>query len=82
MLYELVFKPQALKDLKVIPNGIAGIIVSKAEIMRHDLRGDVKRLKNFFPKYRLRVGTYRELFEVEVGRLVIYRVLHRRMSYD
>ena len=43
------------------------------------LSGDVKKLTNFTPEFRLRVGTYRVLFEVEEGdRVIVYRVLHRR----
>ena len=47
-----------------------------------NLSGDVKRLTNFTPEYRLRVGDYRVLFEVEeTGRVVVYRVRHRREAY-
>jgi mRNA interferase RelE/StbE len=46
------------------------------------LAGDVKRLTNFTPEYRLRVGNYRVLFEVEQDRIVIYRVKHRREAYE
>jgi mRNA interferase RelE/StbE len=45
------------------------------------LSGDVKRLTNFTPEYRLRVGEYRVLFETAGARVVIYRILHRREAY-
>jgi len=41
----------------------------------------VKHLTNFTPEYRLRVGNYRILFEVEAGKVVIYRVKHRKEVY-
>ncbi|MCZ8027632.1 MAG: type II toxin-antitoxin system RelE/ParE family toxin [Microcystis sp. M53603_WE2] len=47
-----------------------------------NLQGDVKQLKNFTPNYRLRVGNYRILFEVEEITLVIYRVKHRQNIYN
>jgi len=43
--------------------------------------GDVKRLTNFTPEYRLRVGDYRVLFEIEDGTIIVYRVRHRREAY-
>jgi mRNA interferase RelE/StbE len=49
--------------------------------MKNDLVGDVKRLTSFTPEYRLRVGDYRVLFEVESNRVVVYRVLHRQEAY-
>jgi mRNA interferase RelE/StbE len=46
------------------------------------LSGDVKRLTNFTPEYRLRVGQYRVLFEVEnENEVVVYRIVHRREAY-
>ena len=45
-------------------------------------RGDVNKLTNFTPEYRLRVGDYLILFEVEQQTIVIYRVRHRKESYS
>jgi mRNA interferase RelE/StbE len=42
---------------------------------------NLKRLTNFEPAYRLRVGDYRVLFDVVEETIVIGRVLHRRESY-
>jgi mRNA interferase RelE/StbE len=44
--------------------------------------GDVKKLADFTPEYRLRVGDYRVLFEVEESKVVIYRILHRKDAYS
>jgi mRNA interferase RelE/StbE len=47
-----------------------------------NLTGDVKRLTNFTPEYRLRVGDYRVLFEIEeANHVVVYCVRHRRDAY-
>jgi mRNA interferase RelE/StbE len=82
LIYEIEFKPQALKDLRAIDKGEARRIIEKIKVMENDLAGDVKRLTNFTPEYRLRVGSYRVLFEVEGGKVVIYRVRHRRDAYS
>ena len=42
----------------------------------------MKRLTNYTPEYRLRVGDYRVLFEIEEDALVIYRVKHRKDAYS
>ena len=55
--------------------------MAKIEALGNDLAGDVKTLTNFTEEYRLRVGNYRVLFEVEGGKVVIYRVLHRKDAY-
>jgi mRNA interferase RelE/StbE len=82
LIYEIEFKPHALKDLRAIDKGEAHRIIEKIKVMENDLAGDVKRLTNFTPEYRLRVGNYRVLFEVEGTKVVIYRVRHRRDAYS
>jgi mRNA interferase RelE/StbE len=81
MTYKIEFKPRAFKDLQSLPKVTQRRIVAKIEGMAEDLAGNVKRLTNFTPEYRLRVGDYRVLFEVEGERLVMYRVLHRKDAY-
>ena len=52
------------------------------ESLCDNLSGDVKKLTNFSPEYRLRVGNYRALFEIETPDLVmIYRIKHRKEIY-
>jgi mRNA interferase RelE/StbE len=80
--YEAVLKPKALKDLRGLPTNLQTRILEKVEFMQDDLQGDVKHLTNFTPEYRLRVGDYRVLFEIEDQTIVIYRVKHRREAYS
>jgi mRNA interferase RelE/StbE len=82
MNYEIEFKPRAIKDLKVLDHQIQRRVVERIEGLKQDLAGDVKRLTNFTPEYRLRVGDYRVLFEVDANRVIIYRVKHRREAYN
>ncbi|MBC8527706.1 MAG: type II toxin-antitoxin system RelE/ParE family toxin [Candidatus Cloacimonetes bacterium] len=78
MKYQIEFKPKALKDCKNIDKKILSIIFSKIEILSNNLQGDVKKLTDFTPEYRLRVGDYRILFETEKDKIIIYRVRHRK----
>ena len=81
MQYKVEFKPRAIKDCKQIDKKVLKLIFLKIEFLSDDLRGDTKKLTNFTPEYRLRVGNYRVLFETEKDRIVIYRIMHRKESY-
>ncbi len=58
-------KPQAVKDLQSLQKQDGGRIARRLSELEDGLTGDIKRLTNFTPEYRLRVGNYRVLFEVE-----------------
>ncbi|CAI4031442.1 Plasmid stabilization protein [Nitrospira tepida] len=81
MKYKIEFKPRAIKDLKTMSLRERERVVAKVEALQTDLAGDVKRLTNFTPEYRLRVGDYRVLFQVEDDRVMIFRVLPRDKAY-
>lgn len=82
MNFEVVLKPKAIKDLKAIRKDDASRIADALGRLQNNLSGDVKKLTNFIPAYRLRVGSYRVLFEVEAEqRVTVYRVIHRREAY-
>lgn len=76
------FKPRAVKDLEALDRPVARRILEKIRGLESGLTGDVKRLTNFTPEYRLRVGDYRVLFEIEGDRVIIYRVKHRSQAYS
>jgi len=81
MKYKIEFKPRALKDCRRIPKHQLMHIFEQIEMMSGGLKGDVKHLTNFTPEYRLRVGDYRILFEIEEDKLIIYRIRHRKEAY-
>ena len=82
MDYTVELKPRAIKDLRGVQKQDASRITDALDRLRTDLSGDVKRLTNFTPEYRLRVGRFRVLFEIEdETRIVVYRVVHRREAY-
>ena len=75
-------KPRAIKDLKHLQKQDASRIADALERLQSDLAGDVKKLTNCTPEYRLRVGQFRVLFEIEnETRIIVYRIVHRREAY-
>ena len=81
MKYQVELKPMAVKDLKSIAPNEASKVITRLEALQDDMKGDVKRLTNFFPEYRMRAGNYRALFEVEDNRIIVYRIKHRKDVY-
>ena len=81
MAYRIEIKKKAIKDLQDIPLEQRTQILSRIELLSNDLTGDIKKLTNFTPEFRLRWGNWRILFEIEADTVIIYRVLHRRESY-
>jgi mRNA interferase RelE/StbE len=81
MKYNIQFKPRAVKDFEAFPLKIRRRILASIEEMSDNLRGDVKRLTDSTPEYRLRVGDYRILFEIDEDAIVVYRIRHRREAY-
>ncbi len=82
MKYQVKFKPKAIKELGKLSSQDKTRIIAKIEAMTDNLQGDVKKLTNFFPQYRLRVGNYRVLFDIEDDTLIIYRVKNRQNAYN
>jgi mRNA interferase RelE/StbE len=81
MRYDVRFKPRAIKDIEGLPSRVQGRVLARIEKMRDELKGDVKRLTNFTREYRLRIGDFRVLFEIERETIIIYRIRHRREAY-
>ena len=82
MNYTVELKPKAVKDLKNLQKQDSSRIADALERLQIGMAGDVKKLTQFTPEYRLRVGPFRVLFEVEDGtRIIVYRVVHRREAY-
>lgn len=75
-------RKSALKDLVKIDTKAKEKIHTKiSELSRFPNLPNVKKLTNFEPAYRLRVGDYRVLFDISEDTIDIGRVLHRKDSY-
>lgn len=81
MEYKLRFGTRALKDLRKLEKQISKRIVDRIEGLTQNLGGDVKKLTDHSPQYRLRVGDFRVLFDIEVDTISIQRVVNRREAY-
>ena len=75
-------RKSAVKDLKKLDSRNRQRINSKLKILSAfpDVP-NIKKLTNFEPVYRMRVGDYRVLFDIVESDVEIARVLHRRESY-
>ncbi len=82
MIYAIQLRPRAMRDLEGLSPEVRKRILAKLNVLKLDLTGDVKRLVRHSPQFRLRVGDWRVLFEVEAGIVTVYRVLHRSKAYD
>ena len=75
-------RKSAIKDLKKIDQAQKQKIQSKILSLKEFPEvSHVKKLTNFEPAYRLRIGDYRVLFDVVEDCIEIGRVLHRKESY-
>ena len=73
----------AVKDLKKIDKKTKQRIHAKIlDLKQFPNVTNVKKLTNFEPAYRFRVGDYRVLFDVLEDSIEIGRVLHRKDSYS
>lgn len=82
MQYGVVFSRRAVKELDGMPARVREKIIEKVEAMTDGLTGDIKKLTNHQPAYRLRVGDYRVLFDVVGTVIEVYTVAHRKDAYD
>jgi len=73
---------KAIKDLSKIHKGEVSKIFSRIEdLEKFPNIPNIKKLNNFEPPYRLRVGNYRVLFDIEQNTITVYRIRHRKKSY-
>ncbi len=86
-MYEVIFSEKSLKNLKAIPKREAGRVLEEIEELAKNPaeKSNVKKLHNHpLAVYRLRVGTYRVLFDRE-DRLRIIEIIdvgHRKEVYE
>jgi len=80
---KIEIRKSAIKDLKSITEPFKTKLHHKIlELQNFPDLQNIKKLTNFEPAYRLRVGDYRILFDVVYELIIIGRVLHRQKSYE
>jgi mRNA interferase RelE/StbE len=82
--YSLAFKPSVEKDFLSIPKDILSRIVDRIDQLKNDpFPVQSRKLQSAERLYRLRVGDYRVVYEVDIPASVItiHYVRHRRDVY-
>lgn len=82
--YQIEWKRSALRELKRIDRQVVPHIVTAVEsLSSRPLPDGVRKLQGSQRTYRLRVGTYRVIYELIESRLLveIVRVRHRKDAY-
>lgn len=74
-------KDEAKAALRALPEGVRKQIGYRLHHLQQDFSGDVKKLECSKNEYRLRVGNYRELFELVGRRIVVYTLGPRKDIY-
>jgi len=80
--YHIEYGAPALIDLDRLPARERAQILRKIERLQHGLHGNIKRLHEAEAAYRLRMGDFRILFDVEGDVIVIRRIGNRKDIYD
>jgi mRNA interferase RelE/StbE len=82
-MYEIIFSETAKKQLSKLEKDIQQRILAALEKIRIRPESFVKKLVGD-PAYRLRVGDYRVIIDIDKGKLLILviKVGHRRNIYE
>lgn len=79
---KISIRKSAIKDLRSMDKKLRTSIENKILSLKDFPNvSNIKKLTNFEPAYRLRVGDYRVLFDVKDDTIFIGRILHRKKSY-
>jgi mRNA interferase RelE/StbE len=82
--YEIEFQPSVRKDFrKLSPDNASRILPRIEELAKDPFPPQSIKLKGSDRLYRVRVGDYRVVYEVDIDncRILIYHVRHRREVY-
>lgn len=83
-MYKVSIKNSALKEIQQIPKPFRVKIIEAIDSLAIDPRPNgVKKLENFKNSYRVRVGQYRIVYEIEDRQLLIevIKVANRKEVY-
>lgn len=83
--YKILLEKRVIKQLRRLNDDIKLRILDVLRIFRDEgfsAKLDLKKLRGYKNHYRLRVGKYRVLFELQSDRtIVVYDVLPRKVAY-
>ncbi len=81
MRYAVVLTDEVKAKLRSMPLNLRREIGHKLFLLEEDLGGNVKKLKGSTNEYRLRIGDYRAIFELEGRRAIVYAIGARKDIY-
>jgi len=81
MRYTVILTDEVKAKLHALPLAVRREIGHKLFMLEEDLAGNVKKLKGSRNEYRLRVGDYRVLFELESDTVTVYAAGNRKDIY-
>jgi len=85
-MYRVIFTQRALKDLKAINKINRYIQIRISEKLKEYAEEPLKHARKLInPKigtYRLKIGDYRVIFDVDGENIVVLRIGHRRSIYQ
>lgn len=82
MRYKLLISEEARKQLRALPKSARRSIGLRLDALQTNFSGQVRKLTAHEHKYRLRVGAYRILFQLEAATIFVYAVKQRKEAYD
>jgi len=83
MRFRVFIEKKAHKQLEKFDEETREYILNKVRELKQGFssRLDIKKLRGYKNHYRLRVGDYRILFEMENYKIIIYAILPREKAY-
>jgi len=81
MIFQIIWDRKAQEDIKKLEGNISFRIIKKIETLKENFNSaDVKRLSNS-ELFRLRIGDYRVLFEIQKDIIIILKIGNRKNIY-
>lgn len=83
MAYEVFLQPRARKEFLALPPNLAKRIAESLQVLEENPRSHQCIKLSGSESYRLRVGDYRILYDIEESsrKVLVYRIKHRREAY-
>jgi mRNA interferase RelE/StbE len=79
--YILIIFDKAMKALNSFSRDDRRRIGHAMDLLQRDFSGDVKKLKGYDDRYRLRVGDFRVMFMLVKNDIGVYEIVNRKDAY-
>jgi mRNA interferase RelE/StbE len=82
--FRIEWKPSALREFKKLPSELRPVVREHVERLEAEPRPEgCRKLAGFAQAYRIRIGNYRLIYEIDdkIVRIYILRIRHRSEAY-